>query len=340
MPFHETEDTVVQVQRPPRAVERWLRRIFLEDWGLKLLALAITLSLWFAVTAQNKPGKLRIPGVELNFLRPNNLEISNDPPASIEVILNGNKHKLDRISARDLVATLDVRDLRQGDRVVHLSGDRLELELPEGVRLEGCQPSTISLRLEPRIDREVDVEVKVEGKVADGYQLYGVSSTPKRVRLSGPASHVEAILKAPTESLTVSGRKETFTVSQLAIVIPDQKVDVIDTVVDVRVEIGQRAIERSFAGMPERYASANPVPPGGASVKLRGSPALLVLGSSDVKAFRDVSGGEHLRGGMNSSSQLLSPNRIVQSPPLLFRCSLDYRSASLIQVTHDETFRH
>ena len=31
---------------------RWLRRIFVEDWSLKLLALTITLVLWFLVTGR------------------------------------------------------------------------------------------------------------------------------------------------------------------------------------------------------------------------------------------------------------------------------------------------
>src|ERR1051326_2312582 len=31
---------------------RWLRRIFIEDWSLKLLALAITLVLWFLVSGR------------------------------------------------------------------------------------------------------------------------------------------------------------------------------------------------------------------------------------------------------------------------------------------------
>src|SRR5438094_8513281 len=35
----------------PESVERWLRRIFVEDWSLKLLALTITLALWFFVSA-------------------------------------------------------------------------------------------------------------------------------------------------------------------------------------------------------------------------------------------------------------------------------------------------
>jgi hypothetical protein len=33
--------------------ERWLRRVFVRDWGLKLLALAITLVLWFVVSGRD-----------------------------------------------------------------------------------------------------------------------------------------------------------------------------------------------------------------------------------------------------------------------------------------------
>jgi YbbR domain-containing protein len=36
----------------PNPPERWLRRIFIEDWSLKLLALAITLVLWFLVSGR------------------------------------------------------------------------------------------------------------------------------------------------------------------------------------------------------------------------------------------------------------------------------------------------
>jgi len=32
---------------PQPTLERWLRRIFIDDWSLKLLALAIALVLWF-----------------------------------------------------------------------------------------------------------------------------------------------------------------------------------------------------------------------------------------------------------------------------------------------------
>jgi len=46
MPLRETR----RLPEPSNTIERWLRRIFIEDWSLKLLALAITLVLWFLVS--------------------------------------------------------------------------------------------------------------------------------------------------------------------------------------------------------------------------------------------------------------------------------------------------
>src|SRR5437016_7363249 len=54
MPFRESNLTARASGR------RWLRRIFIEDWGLKLLALAITLVLWFVVSGRDIQRELAV----------------------------------------------------------------------------------------------------------------------------------------------------------------------------------------------------------------------------------------------------------------------------------------
>ena len=244
MPFQDTNDLEIQIPRQPGALERWLRRIFVEDLNLKLTALAITLVLWFAVTGQRKPMTKRITGVQLSFLHAEDMGISNDPPGRIDVTVTGSSDKLSQINPLDLVVTVSVVDHKTGDRVVRLSGDRVKLDLPEGVRIEGFEPATVSVRLEPIVDRPVVVDVKLEGKVAEGCEVYAVAATPAQVRMRGPASHVNAIQKAPTESILLDGRKESFDVAQAAIDIADQKVDVKDAMITVHVEIGERRVEK------------------------------------------------------------------------------------------------
>src|SRR6266480_1259142 len=66
MPFQDAEDPQTRTPRPPTSAERWLRRIFLEDFNLKLVALGITFVLWFAVTGQKQPLTKRFAGVQLS----------------------------------------------------------------------------------------------------------------------------------------------------------------------------------------------------------------------------------------------------------------------------------
>ena len=62
---------LVKRQAQPRHwTQRWLRVIFIEDWGVKLLALVISLALWYGVTGQRKPTTIRVPRVPLNFRLP------------------------------------------------------------------------------------------------------------------------------------------------------------------------------------------------------------------------------------------------------------------------------
>ena len=234
-----TRDTgnPIRLLQVPNATERLLRRLFLKDWNLKLLALAITLGLWFAVTGQRTPVTRRFRGVQLNFQLPENMEISNDSLAEIDLTLTGEGRDLDLINARDLTATIDITDRRSGERVVQLTPGRLKMDLPNGVRLERIEPGAIQLRLEPTLERELDVEAKLEGKLPDGYGLRKVTVNPPKIRVRGPASHINALTKASTETISLDGRKESFNAQQIAIDIPDQKVAVLNAVVDIFVEI-------------------------------------------------------------------------------------------------------
>jgi YbbR domain-containing protein len=290
MPFQDIEEVATPDRpRTPSRIERALRKIFIEDWSLKLLALAITLALWLAVTGQNQPVTIHA-NVQLNFIRPASLEISNDPPRSIDVLLKGSRHKLDRLSLLDLVTTVDISDQQAGERVLRLS-DRAQMDLPDGVKIDSFRPSAIPIRLEPLLVRQVAIEPRFEGKPADGYEVYGFRPNKSTVTLHGPVSNVNALQKAPTETIWIAGRKESFTAQNIAIDISDPKVDVEDPVVSVDVEIGERRTEKSFIGVSVSAPQGLAVEPRTATVTILG-PAILVAGipPEDIKIILDTKG--------------------------------------------------
>lgn len=84
----------------PERLESWLRRILVEDWSLKLLALAITLALWFFVSAHQS---------EREVLVEPRIEGKPAPAFEVkEIVVTPSKVKLqgpaDRLSAIDRVA--------------------------------------------------------------------------------------------------------------------------------------------------------------------------------------------------------------------------------------------
>lgn len=271
MPFREIDEDVSRFAHWPREVRSLVRRIFLEDWNLKLLALAITFGLWFGVTGQRAPATVRLPRVQVSFRLPADMEISNEPRDEVEVTLTGGKGELERLNGRDLVAYVDVSDMKPGERVVQLSPGRVRIELPEGVRIDSIEPNTIPLRLEPRVERQVEVEARLEGRVAEGYELRGINIIPNKVRVRGPASHVDQLTKVLTETIPLEGHQESFAVPQTAIDISDPKVDGIDTIVNVYLEIGEQRVEKTFSGVTVRESSGAPARPETASVTVYGA---------------------------------------------------------------------
>ena len=274
MPFQDVDETIIPEPRPvPHRTQKLLHRIFVEDWSLKLLSLAIAIVLWLLVTGQNQPVTAHV-NVQLNFIRPPALEISNDPPRTVDVMLTGSRNKLDDLTSLDLVATVDISNQSAGERVLRLA-DKAQITLPQGIKVDGYQPSAIPIRLEEIVDRQVPIEPKLEGKPDDGFEVYSVYPNKGSVAVRGPASRVNALQKVATESIWLAGHKESFTAPNVALDVADPKVDLLEPMVNVAVEIGERRVEKNFSGVAVTTQDGGAVQPATTSVTLLGVASFL-----------------------------------------------------------------
>jgi YbbR domain-containing protein len=288
MPFPDINEVPKRPAHRPHWAQRWLREIFVEDLGLKLLALVISLALWYGVTGQRAPTTIRVPRVPLNFRLPGDTEISNEPRTEVEVTMTGSKRSLDTINVRDLIVNVDVSDLKPGEYQLQLTPERVTMGLPDGVHYGDIQPNNVMLRLEPRIERELEVEVRHTGSVPEGYELHNIVAIPEKVKVRGPASHVNALQKALTEIISLEGHKESYTLPQAAIEIDDKKIDLIDTVVLIRVDIEEKSITKTFTNVSVQGLPGLQVTPGIAAVTLYGPPSLLnKLSAADIQIALD-----------------------------------------------------
>lgn len=225
---------------------RLFRRIFLEDWGTKLIALGISLALWLGVTGLRTPTTVRLKNVALNIRASNDMEITNTPMQEVDVVIIGDKRILDRVNGRDLIASVDLSDVGTGDRIIQLTPETVNLELPNGLKLDEIQPNKIAVRLEKVEEREVDVKPDVENNLPEGLEIYSMSVFPGKVRVRGAESFVKSIDSISTEPINLEGRKENFTISQIGLNVVNPKITLLDTIVDVHFRIGEKRLERVF----------------------------------------------------------------------------------------------
>lgn len=235
-----------------------VRKIFLEDWALKLTALAITLGLWFGVTGLSTPTVQRFT-VALSPSISNNAEVTNTLITEVEIVLSGDKRKLDQLNRNELTATLDLTDVPPGDRVVSLTPENVYVNLPPGIKLNEIQPGRIAVNLESVEEKELDVRAETKGAPAAGFEIYTTVVSPPRVKVRGPASVISKLDSVATDKIDIAGKKADFTARQIAVDVANPKAAVFSTVVDVTFRIGEKRVERAFtapvSGLDGRTAS-------------------------------------------------------------------------------------
>lgn len=252
-------------------VTRLVRRIFLEDWTMKLIALVVTLGLWLGITGLRTPTSRRIAGIPLSLRVANELEITNSPVTEVSVKISGDKSKIDQINQRDLVVSLDLTDVQAGDRTVQITPENVNLELPAGFKLEEIQPSRIAVKLEKIIERDVPVKAETEGVLAEDFEIYSATAVPPTVRVSGPESFVRPLDSISTEKINVEARQSDFTAPQVSLNVVSGKVRLVETtVVDVIFRIGEKRIEKTFLVPAKTETGERRVP-----VKLYGARSII-----------------------------------------------------------------
>lgn len=236
-------------------VKHLVRKVFLEDWGLKLIALVITLGLWFGVTGLSTPTTKRFT-IPLNLSISSSAQIVNSPLQEVEIEVSGDKRKVEQINRGDLAASVDLTDIASGDRVILLSPETVFVPLPQGVKLVEVAPSRIAVNLEAVEEKDLEVKTVTVGEPAAGYEVYSSSALPPSVRVRGPLSIVQMLEYVQTDKIDLTGKKDEFTAKQVAVVAPNPKAAVLNTFVDVVFKIGEKRIERSFtipvSGTPGR----------------------------------------------------------------------------------------
>jgi hypothetical protein len=129
---------------------RRLRHLIFHDVGLKLLALAISFSLWAIYTAEPfAQVGYNVPVAYLNV--PQGLAVSGvnagTVPATVRVTLRGRSGLLRRLASADLDFSVDLAGAHAGEFHIRLNSDMVHV--PYGTEVIRISPSEYSITLVP-----------------------------------------------------------------------------------------------------------------------------------------------------------------------------------------------
>lgn len=263
-------------------------------FGLKVLSLVLGALIWLLVSGEQVVERtMRIP-LEFTSL-PADLDLVGAPPTLVDVRVRGSSGALSRVAVGELIAVIDLRTARPGQRLFHLTID--DVRAPFGVEVVQISPSTVAAAFETSATKVVPVVPEVVGNPAEGYLVGTVTAEPPTVTVVGPASAVARLTQAITEPVSVAGISDAVA-EMVNVGVADPSVRLLSPgSARVRVTVVPQPIEWAVAAVPVRADNGDPaqITPPRVTVYVRGPRAARGAGAADFEAAVDLDG---LRSGL------------------------------------------
>jgi len=187
-----------------------LRRIFLENWPIKLASLILAVSLWFYVTSKGKTEMSLTVPLELRNI-PQEMAVVGDVPGTVEARFQGQERALREIAAgKKVVGAVDLSLGREGENIIRISPD--DIQKPSGVTVTHLSPYEITVKLDRIVRKTIRLKPVLNGTPAAGFRLGTVSVSPPRITLEGPKGSIDALVVLQTMPIDVTGMKQTTTI--------------------------------------------------------------------------------------------------------------------------------
>lgn len=123
---------------------RLLRRVFVHNLSLKLIALGISFFLWATYTAEPfEQIGYNVPVAYINV--PEGLAVGGTPPNTVRVVIRGRSGLLRRLTPADLALNVDLATVPSGDVPIRLSPNMVDV--PYGTEVVRIAPAQFHVSL-------------------------------------------------------------------------------------------------------------------------------------------------------------------------------------------------
>jgi len=181
-----------------------LKRVFVQNFGLKLVSLLLASGLWLVVA--RSPVVEVVMKVPIEFKNvPDRLEIDSASFTEAQIRIRGPERLVNRLRSTDVSAHVDLATVVPGIRTFELTSN---VSVPYGLEVVQVDPTQFQLSFDYRMTRSVQVHPRVTGNFAPGMRVAQAIADPASVMISGPRERVAKVEAATTDPVDASGTME------------------------------------------------------------------------------------------------------------------------------------
>lgn len=179
-----------------------LRHLLFDNLLLKISSFLIAILMWYGV-AHDPVSEISLQ-VPVEFSRaPKELDYTADVIPQAQVRLRGPARDLRDLQQENVHAIIDLQGAVLGEHTYDL--DTSHIRVPHGVEVMQVTPNRLRLVFDTHITRQVPVIPRVVGVLPPGMRIESVTASPAELIISGPARHVNAVERAVTDAVDVTG---------------------------------------------------------------------------------------------------------------------------------------
>lgn len=181
--------------------------------GLKLLALAIALVVWFVFAAQRRERiSERSYRIALSIVNvPARTLIASPLPAAVDVRVRGPFTALRQLDPEKLEAVVDLSGAAPGEKLYRLAPE--DINVPPEVEVISIAPADLRILIDVTAEKSLPVLPNVTGRPARGWDIAEVQVDPRMAMVFGPASSLARMTRVTTDPISIEQRTGTVSVA-------------------------------------------------------------------------------------------------------------------------------
>ena len=186
-----------------------IKKLFLDNWGLKLISLLLAFLLWFVVISIDDPVKNKtLTNIKVNLINTEELE----EKGMVWEILDGT----DVLRTVSFDAPLSVREVIESSDII-AQADLSEITVADTVAIEFLCPkysgqitnisgniSNVKLQIESKVTKWIDIKPVLVGTLQEGCIIGNTTLEQNRLEIAGPQSKISQVTEAIVE-INVAG---------------------------------------------------------------------------------------------------------------------------------------